>query len=77
MLAAFPFQLLPTKSTGVREIIATTPDVGNAAIYDLTGRKLPSLQNKAAGKSPALPHPSTPHLKKGLYIVGGRKVVVK
>ena len=77
VLAAFPFQLLPTESTGVREIIATTPNVGNAAIYDLTGRKLPSLKDKAAGKSSTLPHPSTPHLKKGLYIVGGRKVVVK
>ena len=77
VLAAFPFQLLPTESTGVREIIATTPNVGNAAIYDLTGRKFPSLQNKAAGKSSALPHSSTPHLKNGLYIVGGRKVVVK
>ena len=55
-------QLQLTSGIDVQEI-----KTRNAAVYDLSGRKLPSLQEGVGGRL----------LPKGVYIVNGKKLVIK
>jgi hypothetical protein len=64
------------EDTGI-EMIDTKAAGGNA-VYDLQGRRVMSGVNDAADMNGSqLRGLSSPQLPKGIYIVGGRKVVVK
>ena len=45
---------------------------GGEAVYDLTGRQLSSVNGQTQGSAPTL---ST--LQKGIYVIGGKKYVVR
>ena len=54
--------------TGIKNVNGNANVNVNAAIYDLQGRKI------ADKSSSLISHPSSP---KGIYIVGGKKIVIK
>ena len=67
LLRSYPFELIPT-STAIRQIDNGELKTDNSPVYDLSGRKIMT----------AFPHSSSSaQLKKGIYILNRKKIVVK
>ena len=66
--------------TGIESIKNSKIKIQNDAIFDLSGRRvfspLTSCSDKATQASPSSPSVHLSHLKKGIYIVNGKKVVI-
>ena len=67
------------ETTGIQTINANDIDNGNNAVYDLQGRRIADNQGSLSRSGESNPsslisHPSS---RKGIYIVGGKKIVIK